>query len=395
MSTIADLVAARCPSGVEFLKVGQLAQVGTGSYDRQDAIDGGEYPFYVRSKNVMRIGSYEFDEQAIVIPGEGGIGEIFHYVDGRYALHQRAYRIHFIDPRVDVKFAYYYFTANFGRFIQEKAVSSTVISIRKPMITDFPLPVPPIDVQRAIVEVLDTLSNLESDLKVGLEEEMEARGKQYAFYCSQILDNIGDTRVPLANLGKWRGGLTPSKNESRYWVDGETPWLASMDISDESTDEIRGRVTDAALQETSLTVIPAPSVVVVMRSNILRRRLPIGLVKVDTTVNQDIRALIPRDGVDAEYVYQVLRAESQEIRRRCVRADGSMAAVSPQEFLAWRIPLPSLSEQRLVANELRTFELLKRDLTSTLPAEISARKQQYQHYRDELLRFEDLHGNRA
>ena len=62
----------------------------------QKAIDDGTYPFFVRSQTIKAKDDYEYDEEAIIIPGEGGIGEIFHYVNGKYALHQRVYRIHFI-----------------------------------------------------------------------------------------------------------------------------------------------------------------------------------------------------------------------------------------------------------------------------------------------------------
>ena len=65
---------------VEWKALGSLADIGTGSSNRQDEKEGGAYPFYVRSKNILHSDTFEFDETAIVIPGEGGIGDIFHYV---------------------------------------------------------------------------------------------------------------------------------------------------------------------------------------------------------------------------------------------------------------------------------------------------------------------------
>ena len=68
---------------VEWKPLGEVAVIGTGSSNRQDESENGDYPFYVRSKNVLRSDSYQFDETAIIIPGEGGVGDIFHYVDGK------------------------------------------------------------------------------------------------------------------------------------------------------------------------------------------------------------------------------------------------------------------------------------------------------------------------
>ena len=137
MSRVDDLIQELCPSGVPFRKLGELAEVGTGSSNRNESTGDGHYPFYVRSKTVYLTDEYEFDEEAIVIPGEGGIGEIFHYANGKYALHQRAYRIRLNSESLETKFALYFMKSNFKKFILTKAVSATVTSIRKPMIMDF------------------------------------------------------------------------------------------------------------------------------------------------------------------------------------------------------------------------------------------------------------------
>ena len=64
---------------VEWVTLGSMADIGTGRSNRQDESENGIYPFYVRSKNILKSDTFEFDEVAIVIPGEGGIGDIFHY----------------------------------------------------------------------------------------------------------------------------------------------------------------------------------------------------------------------------------------------------------------------------------------------------------------------------
>lgn len=290
---------------------------------------------------------------------------------------------HSLDP----KFVSYFFASD--RFQEQKARFVTGTKVRRissDALSKIRIPVPPPEVQAEIVRILDQFTQLEAEL----EAELEARRQQYAYYRRVMLRRVAAENVTLASLGKWQGGITPSKGDSRYWANGDIPWLASMDISDESTDEIRGRVTEVALRETSLKIVPAPSVAVVMRSNILRRRLPIGFVKVDTTLNQDMRALIPRDGVDAEYVYQVLRADSEEIRNQCVRTDGSMAAVNSRDFFAWEIPLPPIEEQGRIASELQSFDALVNNLSIGLPAELAARRQQYEYYRDKLMTFEEV-----
>lgn len=103
MTKLEQLLYDLCPDGVEYRDIGDIAEVGTGSSNGNEAIDDGAYPFFVRSQTIKAKDDYEYDEEAIIIPGEGGIGEIFHYVNGKYALHQRVYRIHFIIKDVNIK----------------------------------------------------------------------------------------------------------------------------------------------------------------------------------------------------------------------------------------------------------------------------------------------------
>ena len=174
---------------VVYRKLGEMAEIGTGRSNRKDEVSDGAYPFYVRSKNILRSSTYQFDETAIVIPGEGGIGDIFHYVVGKYALHQRAYRIKLqSEEQVLSKFLYYYMTSAFKGFIVSKSVGATATSIRKPMIEEFPIPLPPLSEQERIVEILDKFDTLTNSISEGLPLEIQLRKQQYEYYREQLLD---------------------------------------------------------------------------------------------------------------------------------------------------------------------------------------------------------------
>ena len=170
-------------------KLGEVAEIGTGRSNREDEVTDGAYPFYVRSKNILRSSTYQFDETAIVIPGEGGIGDIYHYVVGKYALHQRAYRIKLnSEEKIVPKFVYYYMTSAFKRYIISKSVGATATSIRKPMIEGFPIPIPPLSEQARIVEILDKFDALTNSITEGLPLEIKLRKQQYEYYREQLLD---------------------------------------------------------------------------------------------------------------------------------------------------------------------------------------------------------------
>ena len=121
-----DILIHRNSVNVKYVSLKDVANIGTGSKNGNEAIENGAFPLFVRSKFVKRIDEFEFDEEAIIIPGEGGIGEIFHYIDGKYSLHQRAYRINFKNDIISTKFIYHYMKAHFKAFIYQKAVNVTV-----------------------------------------------------------------------------------------------------------------------------------------------------------------------------------------------------------------------------------------------------------------------------
>ena len=173
---------------IEWKTLGEVAEIGTGNSNRQDEAEDGLYPFYVRSKNILRSSTYQFDETAIIIPGEGGIGDIFHYTEGKYALHQRAYRIKVnTENELFPKFLFYYMTNAFKPFILARCVGATATSIRKPMLTAFPIPIPPLSEQRRIVDILDRFDTLTNSISEGLPREIALRRKQYEYYRDALL----------------------------------------------------------------------------------------------------------------------------------------------------------------------------------------------------------------
>ena len=165
-----------------------IAEIGTGSSNTNEELEVGDYPFFVRSQEVRRKNTFEFDETAIITSGDGvGVGKIYHFVQGKYALHQRAYRIHITDPRINPKYYFYYMKCNFLPYIERNSFHSSVTSIRRPMLEKFPIPVLSLEEQARIVSILDRFDALCNDLTSGLPAEIEARRKQYEYYRDKLL----------------------------------------------------------------------------------------------------------------------------------------------------------------------------------------------------------------
>ena len=143
------------PDGWEVRRLRYLAEITTGNKDTQDAQPDGNYPFYVRSPVIERSNEYTFEGPGIMMAGDGaGAGRIFHYADGKYAVHQRVYRIYDFKD-VAACFLLYFLGAMFPLEMDKGSAQSTVPSVRLPMLRDLQVSLPPLPEQRAIADYLD------------------------------------------------------------------------------------------------------------------------------------------------------------------------------------------------------------------------------------------------
>ena len=174
-------------SNYQSVLLGDIAEIGTGSHDTKDAIPDGEYIFYARGRRPLRLGDYDFDEKAIITAGDGvGVGKVFHFATGRYALHQRAYRI-VPQPGVNPRYIYHYLVNGFSRYVERTSVHASVTSLRRPMFLKYPVMLPSLEEQNRIADILDLFEEFVGDLSVGLPAEIAARRKQYEYYRDRLL----------------------------------------------------------------------------------------------------------------------------------------------------------------------------------------------------------------
>ena len=345
---------------VEWKKLGEIAIIGTGSNNREDACDNGCYPFYVRSQEVLKIDSYLYDEEAILIPGEGGIGDIFHYVKGKYGLHQRTYRVHPVANVVKGRYIYYYLFANFKTYINAKSYKSTAASIRKPMLLDFPIFIPSLEEQTRIVGILDTFTSAIDNLK----EQIAQRRKQYEYYRDQLLDLEGKEGVEMKKLEEaceirrgirvvkkqlkdnalypvFQNSIAPMGYYDQFNRDGNMPYII---CAGSSSGSVGYCITPFWAADDCYTI----------ESSKVNRR----------------------------YTYYALKKNNNNLFK-LVRK-GSMPRLPHEAIDNMVIPIPSLFEQQHIVSILDTFESSIRNLE----AQLKQREKQYEYYRNKLLTFE-------
>ena len=362
-------------ASVEWKPLGEVAEIGTGSSNRQDEEHDGEYPFYVRSKNILRSSTYQFNETAIIIPGEGGIGDIFHYAEGKYALHQRAYRIHVVIPDLSPKFLYYFMNVDFKRYIQAKSVGATATSIRKPMLQRFPIPIPPLETQQKIVKILDKFTELEATLEATLEAELALRKRQYQYYRDFLLDFDNQIGGGIADGYKGRlkdvvwktlGEVVNIKN-GKDWKN-----LSSGDIPVYGSGGVMGYVDTFAYDKPSVLIPRKGSI-----TNIFYVDFPFWNVDTIYYTEIDTSKLKPK------FFYYFMRT----IDLMALDTGSGRPSLTQTILSKIKIPIPPLPEQEKITAILDKFDTLTHSISEGLPHEITLRRKQYEYYREQLLAF--------
>lgn len=144
----------------EILKIKEICSITTGKSNTQDQVEDGAYPFFIRSDKAVRSNRYLYDCEAVLTIGDGNIGKVFHYVNGKFDLHQRVYKM---DNFINIlgKYFYYYFSTMFYERAMSMTAKATVDSIRLEMISEMNIMMPiSLDEQSKIAGLFSELDSL-------------------------------------------------------------------------------------------------------------------------------------------------------------------------------------------------------------------------------------------
>jgi len=157
----------------------------------------------------------------------------------------------------------------------------------------------------------------------------------------------------LGDLGDWYGGGTPSKAVAEYWTDGDIPWVSPKDMKRFDLNDTEDHITSAAVLGSSTKLVPAQSVICVMRSGILKHSFPVAVTGKPMTLNQDLRAVHPRRDVAPRYLAYYLRRAAQSILHECSKDGTTVDSIDAVQLMQVPVPLPpEVGKQVAIADRI-------------------------------------------
>lgn len=328
--------------------IGEIEKIATGDSDTQDKKEDGKYPFFVRSQIIERSDHVSFDGQAILTAGDGvGVGKVFHLVEGKFALHQRVYRITHFNKEIDPVYLYEYFRLNFIRQVVKFTAKTSVDSVRMEMIAKMAMPIPPLPEQKKIAQILSTWDNAISATERLLENSQQRKKA----LMQQLL--TGKKRLPgfegefkhveLFSVASITMGTSPkseSYNEEGYGL----PLIqGNADI------ELRKSKPRIFTSEVTKTCFPGDI--------LLSVRAPVGTVAIskhEACIGRGICALRATKGNNQDYLYQWMLW--YEPRWSSLSQGSTFKSVNSTDIKSLKLRLPAFIEQQAIANVLTTAD---------------------------------------
>ena len=403
MNKLDELIQQLCPSGVPHKRLGDIATISRGgSFQKKDFTESGipcihygqiytRYGLFV-NETITYISEETAQKQKFAEPNDIVMAVTSENIEDvckcvawlgtdKVAVSGHAAIIHHsINPKYLV---YWLHSSSFYQQKAKIASGTKVIEVAPAKLSDVLLPVPPLEVQREIVRILDAFTELTSELTENLSMELTARKQQYNYYRDKMLTFANDVKwMTIADIcRKVVSGGTPPVGNSDYYG-GNIPWLRTQEVDWKDITDTAIKITDEGLNNSSAKWIPANCVIVAMYGATAAK---VAINKIPLTTNQACCNLeIDSDIALYRYVFHWLCKEYLSLKGL---GQGSQSNINAQTVKQYKIPIPPLPVQQRIITVLDNFDAICSDLNIGLPAEIEARKKQYEFYRDQLLTF--------
>lgn len=369
MNHIERLTHELCPDGVQYRKLGEVVSVVTApkKLPRKDYKDTGRFPVIDQGKEPIT--AYTDDEAALVPDGcyvlFGDHTREVKRVQQRFAQGADGLKILRASDGLNEHFLYHCMKA--------LHIPSRGYNRHWTVVAELAIPVPPLPIQEAIVEILDKFTELEA----ALEDELEARKLQYSYYRDKLLTfPDGTPRLPLEEVAFYPKAKT-SDQEAKY---------VGVENLKKDRQGIEGYGSVPAGYDAIAFTIDD-----ILIGNIRPYLKKIWQADCDGGTNGDVVLIRIKEGCKADllprFLYHVLSSDDFFAYDNAKARGAKMPRGDKNAIMRYAIPLPPLDEQRRIAGILDKFEALTTSLQEGIPAEIEARRQQYRYYRDKLLAF--------
>lgn len=387
MQKLEELMQKLCPNGVEYRPLGELCEIRKGKQLNKDGLlEQGNYPVINGGINPSGYwNEYNFEKDLITISQGGASAGYVNFITTKFWAGAHCYVL--VNPKNCLNYRLlYHIIKNYEKELMSSQVGAGIPSVSSNKLASLQIPIPPIEVQREIVRILDNFTKLTAELTA----ELTARQKQYEYYRNELLNvesrikNVELKRLgDVCNIGDGLHG-TPEYDENGevYFINGNNVKGGKIQF-DNNTKKINN-------MEYQKLRLPFDNNTLFLSINgtignvAIYRNERIALGKSVAYFN------IITDKLNRKYLFYILQSAKAQIYFKNSVTGGTIKNLGLKALREFQIQIPPLEEQKRIVAILDHFDKLCNDISEGLPAEIEARQKQYEYYRDKLLTFEEI-----
>ena len=359
-----------CP--VEWKELGEVCKIETGKLNANESVEDGKYPFFTTAKEISRINSFRWNAEALLIAGNANVGDVKYY-SGKFEAYQRTYVLTNFSHNVKARFLLHIIKQGLKSYLENNtnkaAMSYIVISTLK----SFPIPIPPIEIQEKIVQILDKFT----DYVTELTSELTSRKKQYSFYRDKLLsfeDEVYQVEWKTLNefLKKGKGTKITASQMKLLHKDGAPIRIFAGGKT--YADVNYGDIPDKDIHTEEAIVVKSRGII-----DFEYCTEPFSFKNEFWSYSSD------DENINLRYIYHYLVHNKEHFQN--IANNMQMPQISSNDTEKFKIPVPSLKIQSRIVQVLDNFDTVCHDLNIGLPKEIELRQKQYEYFREKLLTF--------
>jgi len=407
-SKIEKLITKLCPDGVEYKELGKIGSFTRGSgLQKKDFTESGVgcihygqiYTYYgiytdttksfVSKELANKLKKVNKNDLVIACTSEN-IEDVCKAVVwlGEEEIVTGGHSTIFNHDQNPMYMGYFFRTQYFFDQMKKFAKGTKVIEVSAKDLAKIKIPLPPLEIQKEIVTILNSFTALETELEAELETELEARISQYEHYRKKLLTPKSDGAkwMRLGDIAEYRRGSFPQPYGESRWYNGEhaMPFVQVADVDKKMSLVENTKRKISKLAQPMSVFVPKGTVLVTLQGSIGR----VAITQYDCYVDRTL-AIFEKFKIKINKKYFAYQLEKKFAIEKDSARGSTIKTITKEEFTKFKIPIPSLEEQNRVVTILDEYNALLNDISIDLPEELKARRTQYGYYRNKLLTFNE------
>ena len=409
MSKLDELLRELCPDGVEYKRFDEVctlnARIGWQRLTKAEYMSKGDYLLitgtdftetheidystcvYVTEERYKQDSKIQLKNGDILITKDGTLGKVAQVkgLEMPATLNGGVFVVRCKDGSLENRFILHYLLSNhFQSVVEQQKTGSTISHLTQTLFSRLMIPIPPLEIQREIVRILDNFTKLTAELTA----ELIARKTQYDFYRDKLLTFESKIQLlSLKDIAKFSYGYTDKAQEH-----GDTRFLRITDISEDGTLKPDGAKYIQLNEESRKYLVKKGDLLLARTGATYGKTLYVPDDSPAVYASFLIKIELDNSKILNRYYWHFSKSNQYWRQAEKLVSKGGQQQFNTNAVERVVVPVPPLDVQNRIVNVLDNFEKICSDLNIGLPAEIRARQKQYEYYRDKLLTFAET-GN--